>query len=210
MCWSTCVSWRTFTDRSGDAISTPWAVLAWSRVTEVSQFTSSALRVTSTHAVVCACQVLTHTCTCHNIVHGTASNTVHSVNRLCLKHTLTDRLSYGLRPTRHKIRHDFGDIPQANLLAWYGKLNLTQWKYTFTNQKKRITTQNKCKKTKARFSRLLQHLAWKRRVTILVLAPHKFSLTYLDTYPLTYSPGPIRGTWSLTHITRIKYTSFEN
>jgi len=25
-----------------------------------------------------------------------------------------------LRPTRHKIGH-FGDIPQANLLAWYGK-----------------------------------------------------------------------------------------
>jgi len=25
-----------------------------------------------------------------------------------------------LRPTRHKIGH-FGDVPQANLLAWYRK-----------------------------------------------------------------------------------------
>jgi len=25
-----------------------------------------------------------------------------------------------LRPTRHKISH-FGDVPEANLLAWYGK-----------------------------------------------------------------------------------------
>ena len=25
-----------------------------------------------------------------------------------------------LRPTRHKMGH-FGDVPQANLLAWYGK-----------------------------------------------------------------------------------------
>ena len=25
-----------------------------------------------------------------------------------------------LRPTQHKIGH-FGDVPQANLLAWYGK-----------------------------------------------------------------------------------------
>ena len=36
-----------------------------------------------------------------------------------------------VRTIRHKIGH-FGDIPHANLLAWYGKLNLTQQKYTFT------------------------------------------------------------------------------
>jgi len=36
-----------------------------------------------------------------------------------------------LRPTRHKIGH-FGDVPQANLLACYGKLNLTQQMHTFT------------------------------------------------------------------------------
>jgi len=45
-------------------------------------------------------------------------------------------------------------------ISWLGtekKLNLTQQKHTFINQKKCTTTQ----KTKARFSRLLRHLAWK-------------------------------------------------
>jgi len=59
------------------------------------------------------------------------------------------------------------------------KLNLTQQKHAFTNQKK-CTTQNKHKKTKARFSRLLQHPAWKWRGPILVLVPNKFA-TYLLT-----------------------------
>jgi len=42
-------------------------------------------------------------------------------------------------------------FPQANLLAWYGKkLNLTQQKHAFTNQKMyyKCTTQNKHKKLK--------------------------------------------------------------
>jgi len=47
------------------------------------------------------------------------------------------------------------------------KLNLTQQKHAFTNQKKCTTTQNKHKKTKARFSCLLQHLAWKLSGSIL-------------------------------------------
>ena len=49
-----------------------------------------------------------------------------------------------LRPTRHKTGH-FGDVPQANVLAWYGKKkqNLTQQKKTLTNQKKCTTTQTK-------------------------------------------------------------------
>jgi len=50
-------------------------------------------------------------------------------------------------------------FPQADLLAWYGKkLNLKQRKHAFTNQEKCTTTQ----KTKARFSRLLRHPAWKQ------------------------------------------------
>jgi len=54
---------------------------------------------------------------------------------------------------------------QANLLDWYGKkLNLTQQKHSFTNQK--ICTQNKQKKTKAMFSRLLRRPAWKRSGSI--------------------------------------------
>jgi len=46
-------------------------------------------------------------------------------------------------------------------------------------------------KTKARFSRLLRHPAWKWRGLILILALHKsvtYLLTYLDTYPVTNSP----------------------
>jgi len=60
------------------------------------------------------------------------------------------------------------------------KLNLRQQKHTFTNQDKCTTTQNKQKKTKARFSCLLQHPAWKWRGHILVSALHKF-ITYLLT-----------------------------
>jgi len=72
-----------------------------------------------------------------------------------------------LRRTRHKTRH-FADFPRKPI-SWLlmEKVNLTQQKHTFTNQKK-CTTQNKHKKTKARFSRLLQHLAGKQRGPILV------------------------------------------
>jgi len=48
------------------------------------------------------------------------------------------------------------------------------------NQNKCTTTLNKHKKTKARFSRLLRHPAWKWRGPILVSALHK-SVTYLLT-----------------------------
>jgi len=61
-------------------------------------------------------------------------------------HDLTDRVKV-LRPTRHKIGH-FGDVPQANLFACYGKQDLTQQKHAFTNQHKCTTTQNKHKKLK--------------------------------------------------------------
>jgi len=50
-----------------------------------------------------------------------------------------------LHPTQYKTGH-FGDVAQAHLFAWYGKLNLTQQKHTFTNQKKCTTTQNEHKK----------------------------------------------------------------
>jgi len=83
------------------------------------------------------------------------------------------------RPNQHKMGH-FGDVLQANLLAWYGKQNLTQQKHTFINQKKCTTTQNRHKKTKCRFSRLLRHPVWKRSGSVLVSALHKF-VTYLHT-----------------------------
>jgi len=69
------------------------------------------------------------------------------------------------------------------------KQNLTQQKHAFTNQNKCTTAQNKRKKTKARFSHLLQHPAWKQRGPILVSALNKF-----DTYLLTYSPS---NTWGI-------------
>jgi len=66
-------------------------------------------------------------------------------------------------------------------IFWFGmeKLNLTQQKHTFTNQKTCTTRQNKHKKTKARFSHLVRHIAWKSR-SILVLALHEV-VTYLLT-----------------------------
>jgi len=66
-------------------------------------------------------------------------------------------------------------------ISWLGmeKINLTQQKHTLTNQKKCIPTQNKHKTTKARFSRLLRHKAWKWRGPIVVFF-HKF-VTYLLT-----------------------------
>ena len=91
-----------------------------------------------------------------------------------------------LRPTRRKFGH-LGDVPKP--VSWLGmeKLNLTQQMQTFTNQ-------TKCtQRTKARFSRLLRHTAWQRKGPILVSTLHEivtYLLTYLDTYPLTYSPGP--------------------
>jgi len=54
------------------------------------------------------------------------------------------------------------------------KPNTTKSHIQFTDQKKCTTTQDKHKKTKARFSRLLQHPIWKRMGAILVLALHKF------------------------------------
>jgi len=70
------------------------------------------------------------------------------------------------------------------------KLNLRQQKHAFTNQKKSTTTQIN-KKTKARFSHLLWHPAWKWRGPILVLALQKF-VTYFDTYQSVTAPDPHR------------------
>jgi len=74
-----------------------------------------------------------------------------------------------------------------------GKQNLTQQKHTFTNQKKCITTQNKHKKLKPGLVASYhirpgngEGLFWFRRFI-------KLSLTYLDTYPLTYSLGTHMG-----------------
>ena len=65
-----------------------------------------------------------------------------------------------LRPTQHKIGH-FEDVSPSQYLGLvWKKLNLTQ-KRTHSAIKKCTRTQNKHTKTKARFSCLLRHLAWK-------------------------------------------------
>jgi len=97
------------------------------------------------------------------VAHTTAFELQHTHRpRRC--HRLTDWVVV-LRPARHKIGH-FGDIsPRQYLGLVWKKLNLTQQKYAFTNQKKCTTTQNKHKKTKAMFSRLLWQTAWKHTHT---------------------------------------------
>jgi len=81
-----------------------------------------------------------------------------------------------LQPTQHKIGH-FRDVPQANLLAWYGKTKPnTARAHIYESKAMYYNT----KKTKARFSCLLRHLAWKQSGPILVSALHKF-VTYLNT-----------------------------
>jgi len=69
-----------------------------------------------------------------------------------------------LRPTWHKKGH-FTDVPQANLLAWYGKTKPNTTKAHIHQSKESYNT-----KTKARFSHLLWHPAWKRRGPILLSA----------------------------------------
>jgi len=76
---------------------------------------------------------------CHSnnalLDHKTASHRCKSTQYASLK---------VLPPTWHKIGH-FGDIPKP--ISWLGmeKLNLTQQKHAFSNQKKCTTTQNKHK-----------------------------------------------------------------
>ena len=87
-----------------------------------------------------------------------------------------------LRPSRHKIGH-FGDVPQANLLAWCGKTKPDITKAHIHQSKEMYYKINT--KTKARFSHLKRHLAWKQRGPILVLVLHKF-VTYLLRHLPTY------------------------
>ena len=47
-----------------------------------------------------------------------------------------------LRPTRHKIGH-FGDVPQASLLAWYGKTKSNTTKAHIRQSKEITTVRNK-------------------------------------------------------------------
>jgi len=92
-----------------------------------------------------------------------------------------------LRPTWHKIGH-FGDVPQANLLAWYGKTKLSQQKHTFTNQKNVL--EHKINTKKLRSGLVVSYHIWtgNGRGPILVSALYK-SVTYLLRYlPTSLQP----------------------
>jgi len=119
--------------------------------------------------------------------------------------------------TWHKTGH-FGHIPprQSLGLVWK-KLNLTQQKHAFTDQKKCTITQNKCKKIKPGLVASYNIWPGNREGLFLFWYFINLSLTYLDTYPLTYSPGahmglllcsfsaltPLVG-WQEGHLTRKK------
>ena len=71
---------------------------------------------------------------------------------------MTDRVVI-LRPTRRTTGH-FGDVPQDNLLALYGKTKPNTTKALVQPIKRNVQQHIiNTKKTKARFSRLLRHPA---------------------------------------------------
>ena len=53
----------------------------------------------------------------HQLDHMQIICTLLQTNNNASTYWLLDKV---LRPTQHKTGH-FGDVPQANLLAWYGK-----------------------------------------------------------------------------------------
>jgi len=88
-------------------------------------------------------------------------------------------------------------FPSQSLGLGVGKLNLTQQKHTFTNQKKCTTTQNKHQKVKPGLviSYNIRSANAESLFPILVSALYKFvtSATYIVTYWLSYSPGTHMG-----------------
>jgi len=75
-------------------------------------------------------------------------------------------------------------------IFWLGieKPNLTQQKHIFTNQKKCIITQNKHTKIKPGLVASYNIRPGNREGLFWFWCFINLSLTYLDTYPLTYSP----------------------
>ena len=88
-----------------------------------------------------------------------------------------------LRPTRHKIGH-FGDVSPSKsfglVLKKKTKLNTT--KASIRQSKEMYYNTKQTRKTKARFSRLLQHPAWKRSRSILK-GKGKYCLLYTSPSP---------------------------
>ena len=77
------------------------------------------------------------------------------------------------------------------------KLTLTQQKHTFANQKQCITTQDKQKKLKPGLVASYDIRPGNRDTLFWFWHFINLSLTYLGTYPSTYSPGT--HTWLRKH-----------
>jgi len=93
-----------------------------------------------------------------------------------------------LRPTWHKVSH-FGDVPQDNLLAWYGKTKPNTTK-AHIHQSKQMYYNTK--KLKPGLVTSYNIRSGNGEGLFLFRRFINSPLSYLDTYPLTYSPGPTR------------------
>ena len=93
-----------------------------------------------------------------------------------------------LCPTRHEIGH-FRDVPQTNVLAWYGKTKPNTTKAHSHQSKEMYCNTKKLKPRLVAFHDIRpgngDDLFWTRCFI-------NVSLTYLDTYPLT-APGSAWG-----------------
>jgi len=125
---------------------------------------------------------------------NTAFQNVHFLLLLVLLSAVIDWAKV-LRPTQHKIGH-YGMFPKP--ISWLSmeKLNLTQQKHEFTNQKKCTTTQNKHKKLK---SGLVAFYNIRSGNGVgLFLFPHFINLSFtyfLKTFThILTAPRPTRGT----------------
>jgi len=81
--------------------------------------------------------------------------------------------------------------PGQSLGLVWKKLNLTQQKHTFTNQKKCTTTQINAKKLKPGLVASYDIQPGNGEGLFLFWCFINLSLTYLNTYPLTYSPQAV-------------------
>jgi len=115
------------------------------------------------------------------------------------QHWLSDWVKV-LRPTWHKRGHFADVLPSQSLGFVWKKLNLTQQRHTFNNQKKCTTTKNKHKKLKPGSAASYDIPPGNGEGLFLLRRFINLSLAYLDTYPLTYSPGSHTGQIHLENV----------
>jgi len=91
-------------------------------------------------------RILANVPTCHHVPASPTLQHNYTVNTSQTAQWLIDWVVV-LRPTRHKTGH-FGDVPQANLLARYGKTKNNTTKAHIHQSRNCTTTQNKHRKLK--------------------------------------------------------------